>query len=88
MANQQYLKYHTPRRPEDPNAEYLTVQEMAYVFRCSVPHIRRVLKKLDIGRKHGYRVVVSRKERATLARHFERTAPRPSDRARPVKAAA
>lgn len=42
---------------------------------------------LNLGRKHGYRIAVSRKERAALARHFERTAPKPSDRVRTPAAA-
>ncbi|KOT94537.1 hypothetical protein ADK70_12780 [Streptomyces rimosus subsp. pseudoverticillatus] len=87
MPNQHYLKYHTPKRPDDPNAEYLTVQETAFIFMCSVPHIRRALKTLKAGRKHGYRIAVSREDRAALARYFRRTAPKTGDPRRTPTAA-
>lgn len=55
-----------PVRPEDPNAEYLTIQETAHVFRCSVKTLRRKRKELGLGARVGTRIVFSREDRAAL----------------------
>lgn len=58
--------YHTPQRPEDPDAPYLTVQETAYVMRCSVNTVRRKLRAIRRGGGPGRRILVSREERKAL----------------------
>lgn len=57
----------TPQEPVDPDAEYLTIQETAFVFRCSVRTIRRYVN-VD-GAPHsrlGRRIVFSRADRQAL----------------------
>lgn len=63
---QRFLKYETPVAPADLNAEYMTVQETAYVLSCSVPTIRRRLKDLGLTRKPGRRVVTTKADREAL----------------------
>lgn len=58
--------YHRPARPEDPDAEYLTVQETAWVMRCSVTTIRRRLNALKRGGAVGRRILVNRVDREAL----------------------
>ncbi|WP_030992172.1 hypothetical protein [Streptomyces sp. NRRL S-1813] len=58
--------YHTPQKPEDPDAPYLTVQETAYVMRCSVNTVRRKLRTIRRGGGPGRRILVSREERKAL----------------------
>ncbi|MEC4016007.1 DNA-binding protein [Streptomyces sp. H27-D2] len=46
--------YHLPIKPEDPNAEYMTIQETAWDVKCSVTHLRRGLKSgLFSARRNG-----------------------------------
>jgi len=61
-----YEKYHLPIRPEDPDAEYLTIQETAYVFRCSVRTIQRRLQDMGLGSRIGLRKVLSREDRRAM----------------------
>lgn len=63
---QRFLKYETPVAPDDLNAEYMTVQETAYVLSCSVPTIRRRLKDLGLTRKPGRRVITTKADRDAL----------------------
>ncbi|MGW9048352.1 DNA-binding protein [Streptomyces lydicus] len=58
--------YRQPARPEDPDAEYLTVQETAWIMRCSVNTIRRRLLALKRGGTLGRRILVSRADRQAL----------------------
>lgn len=58
--------YHQPQKPDDPDAPYLTVQETAYVMRCSVNTVRRRLRALKRGGGPGRRILVSREERKAL----------------------
>lgn len=58
--------YHQPSRPEDPDAEYLTVQETAWIMKCSVNTIRRRLRALKRGGAVGRRLLVSRADRQAL----------------------
>jgi hypothetical protein len=62
MENQ----YARPAKPEDPNAEYLTVQETAWVFKCSVKTIRRLRKELGLGSQLGKRIMIDRDERRAM----------------------
>lgn len=59
-------KYHVPVRPEDPDAEYLTLQETAYVFRCSVKTIERRALGLGLGSRIGLRKMLSREDRRAM----------------------
>ena len=70
--------YHQPAKPPDPDAEYLTVQETAYVFRCSVNTIRRKLRALNRGHGPGRRILVSRDDRKALHASARRGKPRRS----------
>ncbi|MFE0104538.1 DNA-binding protein [Streptomyces sp. NPDC059009] len=66
MAGEKYEKYGRPVPPVDPAAEYMTVQETAYVLRCSVGHARRILKKLGIKSKPGRRIMTNQADRAHI----------------------
>lgn len=59
-------KYETPIAPADLNAEYMTVQETAFVLKCSVPTVRRRLKELGLTRKLGRWIVTTTADRAAL----------------------
>ena len=37
-------KYHQPQPPDDPNQEYMTVQETAYVLKCGMKWLRELLR--------------------------------------------
>jgi hypothetical protein len=37
-------RYHQPQPPADPNQEYMTVQETAYVLKCGMKWLRNLLK--------------------------------------------
>ncbi|NUP46154.1 MAG: DNA-binding protein [Catenulispora sp.] len=62
----QYEKYQRPVKPEDPDAEYLTIQETAYVFRCSVKTIERRALSMGLGSKIGHRKMLSREDRRAM----------------------
>ncbi|MFI8300046.1 DNA-binding protein [Streptomyces nigra] len=44
MATRAYERYGVPVPPQDPNQEFMTVQETAYVLKCSVSWLRRLLR--------------------------------------------
>lgn len=44
MATKAYELYGKPLPPENPGQEFMTVQETAYVLRCSVSWLRRFLR--------------------------------------------
>lgn len=69
MASDRYLKYGRPQAPADPNQEYMTIQETAFVLGCSVDTIRRLLKELDIQAKVGRRVVIDKTDRGLIYEH-------------------
>lgn len=58
--------WNQPAVPADPNAEYLTIQETAYVFRCSVKTVRRKRKELGLGGTVGCRIMLSREDRTAM----------------------
>lgn len=69
MATKAYELYGVPIPPEDPNQEYMTVQETAYVLHCSVSWLRRFLR--DNRHLHGRngshgRIVTNRVQRAAI----------------------
>lgn len=58
--------YALPKKPEDPNAEFLTIQETAYVFNCSVKSIRRRLAEGAFASRPGRSIMLSRADRKAL----------------------
>ncbi|WP_075737478.1 hypothetical protein [Streptomyces acidiscabies] len=64
-------RYGTPVPPEDLDQEYMTAQETAYVLKCSLTWLRRLLKEHPqlCGRngKAG-RIVTDREQRAAIHR--------------------
>ncbi|MFF7022956.1 DNA-binding protein [Streptomyces klenkii] len=44
--------YHLPVEPADPDAEYLTIQETAWVMKVSVTQLRRLFSQDKAGRFH------------------------------------
>ena len=66
MPGDKYEKYGRPVPPADPDQEFMTVQETAYVLGCSVPTVRRRLAALRITSKPGRRVMTSRADRLDI----------------------
>ncbi|MFE7077497.1 DNA-binding protein [Streptomyces sp. NPDC057620] len=69
MATKAYELYGVPVPPEDPEQEYMTVQETAYVLKCSVSWLRRFLKANShlCGRNGNRgRIVTNREQRAGI----------------------
>ncbi|MGW5616202.1 DNA-binding protein [Streptomyces sp. NPDC003877] len=67
MATQAYERYGVPIPPQDPEQEYMTVQETAHVLNCSVSWLRRFLKANR--HLHGYsgrRIITNREDRAAI----------------------
>lgn len=66
MPSDKYLRYGRPQPPDDPNQEYMSVQETAYVLKCSVDTVRRRIKALDIESKPGRSTVTSKRDRQRI----------------------
>lgn len=67
MATRAYELYGVPVAPENPEQEYMTVQETAYILRCSVSWLRRFLKEhRDLHSYSGRRLVTDRADRAAI----------------------
>lgn len=66
MPSDNYLRYHRPTPPADPNQDYMSVQETAYVLGCGVATVRKRLKALGIESKIGRAVVTSKRDRQRL----------------------
>lgn len=69
MATKAYELYGKPVPPQDPSQDVMTVQETAYVLRCSVSWLRRFLK--DKAHLHGRngergRITTSREQRVAI----------------------
>ena len=67
MATKAYELYGVPIPPEDPDQDVMTVQETAYVLKCSVSWLRRFLKAHR--HLHGYsgrRIITNREDRAAI----------------------
>lgn len=71
-----YERYYTPRKPEDPDAEYLDAAEVAYVFKTGVRTILRRAKELDVGSRVGARKMFSRDDRRAMY-ELRRSGPAP-----------
>lgn len=61
-------RYHQPQPPADPDQEYMTVQETAYVLQASTNWIRRLLRDNPhlCGRNGNKKIVIDRKQRAAI----------------------
>jgi hypothetical protein len=85
MATRAYELYGVPIPPEDPDQEYMTVQETAFVMKCSVSWLRKFLKNnRDLHGYSGRRIVTDRQDRTAIYEAWRagdprrgRTAPRP-----------
>ncbi|MEU1787032.1 DNA-binding protein [Streptomyces sparsogenes] len=97
MPGDKYEMYGKPKPPTDPNAEYMTLQETAYVLKCSPKTITRLLDELDLKSKPGRGIVTDSATRRALYEHRiqgPKRIRRPARRARrtiapaPVKSAA
>jgi len=67
MATKAYELYGIAVPPQDPEQEFMTVQETAHVLNCSVSWLRRFLR--DNRHLHSYsgrRIVTDRKDRAAI----------------------
>lgn len=61
-----YERYYTPRKPEDPDAEYLDAPETAWVFKTGVKTIQRRANELGLGSRIGRRKMFSREDRRAM----------------------
>jgi hypothetical protein len=85
-------KYHQPQPPADPNQEYMTVQETAYVLQASTNWLRRLLRdNPHLCGRNGRRgrIVTDREQRAAIHAIRSGADPRtgrtlPRQRRRPV----
>lgn len=61
-------KYHLAIEPADPDAEYMTVQETAWVLKCGVTKLRHGINYLGwpASRPSGRRIVTNRADRAHI----------------------
>ncbi|MFB7597206.1 DNA-binding protein [Streptomyces sp. NPDC056160] len=67
MATKAYEQYGVPVPPQDPEQDYMTVQETAYVLACSVSWLRRFLKEhRDLHGYSGRRIITNREDRAAI----------------------
>lgn len=66
MPSDKYEKYGRPEAPADVNQEFMTVQETAFVLRCSVPTVRRRLQALGIKSEPGRRILTSKQDRLDI----------------------
>lgn len=69
MATAAYERYGRPTPPASPDQEYMTVQETAYVMKCSVSWLRRFLQdKPDLHGRNGSRgrITTNREQRAAI----------------------
>lgn len=66
MPSDNYLRYGRPTPPDDPNQEYMTVQQTAYVLKIGVKTARLRIKALGIESKPGRSVVTSKRDRQRI----------------------
>lgn len=88
MPGSKYELYGKPVPPADPNAEYMTVQETAYVLKCSVKMVTRLLDELGAKTRVGRAIVTDRATRAALYEHRTQGPKRIRRPRRPRKTAA
>lgn len=67
MATRAYEQYGIPIPPQDPEQEYMTVQETAYVLKCSVSWLRRFLREhRHLHSLSGRRIITNRDDRHAI----------------------
>lgn len=67
MASAKYEQYGVPIPPADPNQEFMTVQETAYVLKCSVSWLRRFLAaNRHLHGRSGRRIITNREDRDAI----------------------
>jgi hypothetical protein len=69
MASAKYETYGVPVPPEDPDQNFMTAQETAYVMKCSVTWLRRFLAtRPDLCGRNGNRgrIITDREQRAAI----------------------
>lgn len=67
MATKAYELYGIPVPPADPDQDYMTVQETAYVLNCSVSWLRRFLREnRHLHGRSGRRIITNRDDRAAI----------------------
>lgn len=66
MPTQAYEKYGVPTAPADPDAEYMTIQETAYVLHMSVTHARKLARRTGLYSRTGRRIVTNKADRAGI----------------------
>lgn len=62
-------RYHQPQAPDDPEQEYMTVQETAYVLKCGMKWLRELLRtNPQLCGRNGRRgrIVTNRAQRAAI----------------------
>lgn len=69
MPGDKYEKYGRPIPPADPNAEYMSVQETAFVLKCSVKTVTRLLDETGLKSKLGRSIVTDSATRRALYEH-------------------
>lgn len=65
--------YYLPEKPADLNADDMTIQETAYVLKCSVGKLRKLFrddKHCRFHSRHGRGIVTSIESRERIRRHF------------------
>ncbi|WP_372344941.1 hypothetical protein [Streptomyces sp. KL116D] len=87
MPSEKYLRYGRPKPPDDLDQEYMSVQETAYVLKCSVDTVRRRLKALGITAKPGRATVTSKRDRQRV-HEFGRKNAKDQDKVRRLRAVA
>lgn len=67
MATKAYELYGIPVPPQDPEQEFMTVQETAFVLNCSVSWLRRFLAaNRHLHSYSGRRIVTNREDRSAV----------------------
>lgn len=67
MATKAYELYGVPVPPQNPEQEFMTVQETAHVLNCSVSWLRRFLRaNRHLHSYQGRRIVTNRQDRAAI----------------------
>ncbi|MFI1165561.1 DNA-binding protein [Streptomyces sp. NPDC020801] len=74
MATIKYERYGVPVPPEDPDQDVMTVQETAYVLKCSVSWLRRFLRdKPHLHGRNGMRGRITTNREQRIAIHAARS---------------